>query len=226
MGDRRLAVIHYEPAIAWQARRVVDFERGLERLGFRAVVTSSRQRIGDAPAILFGTTFWQQIEAAPGDWMLVDRASVGDPQYVTLGWNGRGRRGDFKVPADVDDSRWRALGVELQPERESGTASVICGEADGRHPAVQGTHFRPHPVADNPTSLPTVREWIDGTYHVLRSSVAVESLIRGYRTRVYDDSSMAFPCEQESRETWANWIAWTQWNWDEIREGEIGHLFD
>lgn len=216
--------VHYEPAVPWQARRVVEFEQGLIRLGFRPQFSSSRRRISPAPAILFGTTFWGEIESAPGDWLLVDRASVGDPDYVTLGWNGRGRRGDYRLPAVIDDSRWRALGRALEPLRDPGNSVVICGEADGRFPNAVGTHFRPHPAGRNPTSLPTVTDWIDAHYHVLRSSVAVEALIRGYPVTVYDESSMAYGVND--RQEWAECLAWTQWSWDEIRAGEpIGHLF-
>ena len=225
MDRRRLAVIHCNVGIEWHRRRVDDFARGLEVLGFDVVVTDRQHRQWrDAPATLFGTTLWQEIERTSSNWLLVDRASVGDPDYVTLGWNGRGRLANYKVPEDFDESRWRALGVELQPLRGPGEAVILCGEADGRYPDVYGTHFRPHPVSGNPTDLPTVTDWIDGTYHVLRSSVAVDAIIRGYTTHVHDQSSLAY-CVQD-RERWAHWLAWTQWSWDEIRQGHpIGHLF-
>lgn len=223
MGGRRLAVVHADRGIPWHRERAQQFVDGLRAIGIHAHVAESRTRVSAAPAILFGTTLWQQIERDDGAHLLVDRASVGDPHYVTLGWNGRGRLADYRVPAGHDASRWEALGVELQPAR-SGDAVVICGEWDGSHPDVPGTHFRPHPAGGNPTRLPAVKDWIDGEYHGLRSSVLVEAVIRGYPTVAHDRSSMIHG--MRDRERWAHWVAWTQWSWDEIRQGTpIGHLF-
>ena len=219
-----LVTIHYDPGIEWHRQRLPLFLAGLRAVGHAAQSTTRRQRICAGLVVLFGTTLWQEIERAPGDWLLVDRASVGDPDYVTLGWNGRGRRGDYRLPSVIDDSRWRELNRPLQPEWTTGDRAVICGEWDGSYPPVVGTHFRPHPAGRNPTSLPTVTDWIDAHYHVLRSSVAVEALIRGYPVTVYDESSMAYGVTD--RQEWAECLAWTQWSWDEIRQGEpIGHLF-
>jgi hypothetical protein len=211
-----VVTIHYEPSIAWQARRINQFSSGLTALGIHHRVTTSRKRISDV-AVLFGTTFFDGVKPG-GDWLLVDRASIGDPDYVRLVWNGSNHR----VPVDHDDSRWIALGVELQPKR-AGDAVVICVEADGSYPDVIGTHARIHPRGFNPTGLPRT-DWIDGTYHVLRSSVAVESIIRGYPTVVYDPSSVAYGVTD--RESWAHWLAWAQWRWDEIEAGEpMRHLW-
>lgn len=216
--------IHAHTGIAWHAQRLPDFMDGLRALGYVPAHTTSTRRISAAPAVLFGTTLWREVEAAPGDWLLVDRASVGDPDYVTLGWNGRGRRGDYRVPAGHGPERWAALGRVLEHDRDPDDRHVICGEWDGSHPRVVATHFRPHPVGGNPTCLPTVTDWIDAHYHVLRSSVAVEALIRGYPVTVYDESSMAYGVTD--RQAWARWLAWTQWSWQEIRAGaSIAHLF-
>ena len=218
--------IHADFGIEWHRRRVDDFAHGLMNLGIGVTLTDRRTRINHGPVVLFGTNLWRHIEEQPGDWLLVDRASFRDPDYVTLGWNGRGRTADYRVPENHDASRWETLGVDLLPQRGPGDAVIVCGEWDGSHPKVYGaTHFRPHPAGSNPTDLPTVRDWIDGTYHVLRSSVAVEARVRGYVTVVYDPTSLAF-MPFESRRQWAHWLACTQWSWDEIRQGEpIGHLF-
>ncbi len=199
---------------------------GLSRLGFDVVITDRQTRIyKDSPAILFGTTLWQGIEHSTGDWLLVDRASIGDPDYVSLVWNARGKVGDHKVPANYDGSRLEALNLDLHPLVDPGENVIICGEADGRYPDVKGTHFRPHPQGSHCSGLPTIREWIPGTYHVLRSSVAVEAVTRGYPVVAHDPSSMAHG--MGDRGDWLRWLAWTQWRWDEIRQGEpIRHLFD
>lgn len=229
-----MVTVHFEPGVAWQAARVHDFSAGLRALGVEHGITSSRTRINDAPAILFGTTFWKQIEQAPGDWLLIDRASIGDPDYVSLVWNGHGRRGDHRVPENIDEGRWEALGVELWPQVLDGEAVVLCGQTESYTPdwpniedwyaTVPATHFRPHPAGSNPTGLPIHRDWFNAQFHVLNSSVGVEAVIRGRIVTVHDEGCMAYGVQD--RETWAHWLAWTQWSWDEIRRGaQIEHLF-
>lgn len=224
--------IHFEPGIAWQAKRVGDFSEGLKSLGIDHVITSSRERVADV-AILFGTTFWRKIEDDK-PWMLVDRASVGDPYYVQLVWNGHGRRGDHMVPPWADEGRWEDLERELWPLTLGYSDVVLCGQTEPYSPhwdrmedwyatVKEATHFRPHPQGNNPTELPVKKDWIDAKFHVLNSSVGVEAVIRGRPVEIHDEGCMAFG--SEDRETWAHWLAWTQWRWDEIREG-IGHLFD
>lgn len=225
--------IHYEPAVEWQAQRVQDFSEGLKALGIHHTVTSSRERTADV-AILFGTTFWRRVEDEQ-PWLLVDRASIGDPEYVSLVWNGHGRRGDHCVPESVDEARWNALEVDLAPQQVPFRDTVICGQTEPYSPhwrtmdewystIVGATHFRPHPAGGNPTILPVKRGW-DANFHVLNSSVAVEAVIRGCPVKVHDEGSMAHGIRD--REEWAHWLAWTQWSWNEIREGEpIRHLFE
>ena len=232
--------IHYEPNIEWHAKRVHQFSTGLNTLGLEHEITSSRQRVAEH-SILFGTTLWRGIEEER-DFLLVDRASIGDPDYVSLVWNNHGRRGDHCVPDQVDSSRWNALGVELQPRVAPFERTVICGQTEPYSPhfksmsewydtitpgywrGLGATHFRPHPQGDNPTFLPTYRGW-EANFHVLNSSVGVEAAIRGLPLMVHDEGCMAHGIKD--RQEWANWLAWTQWRWDEIESGlPIKHLFE
>lgn len=227
--------IHYEPRIEWQAKRLADFSEGLKALGIEHTATTNRSRIADI-SILFGTTFWRDIEKDGGDWLLVDRCSIGDGgQWVSLGWNGHGRRGDHRVPPWADEGRWLALGVELWPEVFDYEDIVLCGQTEPYSPkwnriedwyasVTEATHFRPHPAGGNPTRLPVKRDWFNAKFHVLNSSVAVEAVIRGRHVEIHDEGCMAYGIED--REEWAHWLAWTQWSWGEIREGRpIEHLF-
>lgn len=228
-----MIAIHHEPSIAWQRERVKQFSAGLNALGLDHEVTSSRTRIADR-AILFGTTFFRAIEDDQ-PWLLVDRASIGDPDYVSLVWNGHGRRGDHRVPNVVDGARWNALGVELQPQAAPFSDVVICGQTETYSPhwvriedwygsIVGATHFRPHPAGTNPTNLPIKHGW-DANFHVLNSSIAVEAAIRGLPLVVHDEGCMAHGVR--NREEWAHWLAWTQWNWNEIEAGKpIAHIFE
>lgn len=228
-----MIAIHYEPNVPWQRERVQQFSRGLTALGLNHEITSSRARVSEH-AILFGTTFWRGIEDNE-PWLLVDRASIGDPDFVSLVWNGHGRRGNHCVPDGVDSTRWDALGVELQPQVVPFMDTVICGQTEPYSPhfksmsewydtIVGATHFRPHPAGDNPTQLPIKRGW-DANFHVLNSSIAVEAAIRGLPLMVHDEGCMAHGIRD--RQAWANWLAWTQWSWDEIESGDpIKHLFE
>jgi hypothetical protein len=226
--------VHYNQAVPWQAKRIGDFSQGLKALGIEHDITESRTRIADV-SILFGTTFWRSIESDEGDWLLVDRASVGDPDFVQLVWNGHGRRGDHRVPPWADESRWEALGRELWPPLMGYQHIVLCGQTEPYSPhwsrldewyatVTEATHFRPHPAGTNPTALPVKTDWTDAKFHVLNSSVAVEAVIRGRPVEVHDEGCMAYGIED--REEWAHLLAWTQWNWEEIRAGRpVGHLF-
>jgi len=231
--------IHFEPNIEWQAKRAVYFSNGLTALGIKHILTVERDRVADV-AILFGTTFWRDIERDGGKWMLVDRASLSDPEYVQLVWNGHGQRGDHMTPDSIDDSRWNKLGIELQPQiigfDDCGLCdSVICGQTETYSPhwdhiedwyaSIRGaTHFRPHPRGDNPTGLPVAFDW-HAKFHVLNSSIGIEAVIRGRPVKIHDQGCMAYGILD--RQEWANWLAYTQWSWDEIREGKpIKHLFE
>lgn len=228
-----MIAIHHEPAVEWQERRVQQFSDGLKAIGIDHVVTSSRERVSDV-AILFGTTFWRRVEDDQ-PWLLVDRASIGDPDYVSLVWNGHGRRGDHCVPDSIDEARWKALGVEIKPQQAPFRDTVICGQTEPYSPhwntmaewyetVVDATHFRQHPSGGNPTALPTKRGW-NANFHVLNSSVAVEAALRGCPLKVHDEGCMAHGIQD--REAWAHWLAWTQWNWNEIESGyPIKHLFE
>jgi len=234
-----MIAIHFEPGIAWQAKRVEYFATGLKALGIEFSLTSSRSRVADK-AILFGTTFWKDIER-DGDYLLVDRASYGDPEYVQLVWNGHGRRGDHKVP----EKREPREAPDIQPWR-AGDRVVLCGQTETYSPhyatlndwysKVGATHFRSHPAGDNPTSLPEAKDWNDcGVLVTLNSSVAVDAIVNGILTVTMDEGAMAWDVTSHTpriptyrdRRPWLEWLSWTQWSWDEIRDGHsIRHLFE
>lgn len=189
---------------------------GLRRLGFEPVMTRSQQRISAAPAVLFGTTFWQDIERSPGEWLLVDRACWGDPDYVRLGWNGRGTQADYRIPADPA-TRW----VPEVKRHEPGEKVILCGDYGCVPTHPDATHFKPHPASpDQGHGLPLVDSFEDCKYAICgASTVAVDLILRGIPVVLTDPRNMAhMPLDQ---------IAWTQWSWDEIAAGQpIGHLFE
>jgi hypothetical protein len=235
--------IHAEDGIEWHRKRMPFFVAGLHKIKINARFTNQRTRQDEGPAILFGTSLWREIESAPGDWMLVDRASYGNPEYVQLAWNGHGRRGDHCVPEHHDGSRWEADPQPLLPMREPGECRVICGQTETYSPhwpsieawyarmaAGGATHFRPHPAGATWGRLPTKRDFNDSTAIVLNSSIGVQCVFDGIDTEVHDEGAMSYGLWERygnDRQAWAAWLAWTQWRWDEIRDGEpIRHLFD
>ena len=242
--------IHYEPRVEWQAKRIGYFVDGLRALGFTTATTTARSRVTDDPAVLFGTTFFKDIEATPGDWLLVDRCSFGDTtRYVSLVWNGHGRRGDHRVPDDCQarPSRLGALPYPFElvdpwnPGRTHRDIVVACGQESAYSPdweladfydrayhVYHATHWRPHPaVNDNPLGLPVYQDFDIERAITLNSSVALEYLKRGVPTLVVDPGGMAYGWEKyDTLRDFFEWLAWTQWSWDEIRTGTpIAHLF-
>lgn len=235
--------VHASPSIGWHMPFAQKMREGLQAIGITASVTQSRSRESDV-AILLGTTLWRGIEQT-GDYLLVDRCSFGKTdQWVSLVWNGHGRRGDHCVPKEAR-GRWRQIGFPVEPW-QSGSRVVLCGQTETYSPLyknledwysrVSATHFRKHPHGDNPTGLPEARDWFDCRVAVtLNSSVGVEAVMRGVPTVTMDAGAMAWdvtghsPDEviAPSRAKWLEWLAWTQWHHDEIKAGHpIKHLFE
>lgn len=228
-------LIHSQPSIPWHAPFAQKMQGGLKRIGITAGVTSSRARESDV-AILLGTTLWRDVEKT-GRYLLVDRCSFGDTrQWVSLVWNGHGRRGNHCVPEDRVD-RWDRVGVPVKPWH-TGSRAVLCGQTETYSPdwpsltewyrTVRATHFRPHPAGGNPTGLPVARDWTDcGLAIVLNSSVGVDAVLNGVKVHAMDAGAMAWDVsgQRGDRTEWLRWLAWTQWHHDEVAAG-IPHLFE
>lgn len=235
-------VIHADPSIEWHKIRLPAFVDCLKVLGIKPIHTISRERISEAPAVLFGTTLWKGIESVAGDWLLVDRASYGDPEYVTLGWNGHGGRADHCIPEFYDTSRWDAFPQPFKPEQKGDECAVICGQCETYSPAWSSveewyeqacydgaTHFRPHPSGSAWNRLPIKKDFRGSTALVLNSSIGVQCVFDGVPVQAYDEGAMCYGLWDRwgnDRAAWAHWLAWTQWRWDEIQSGAIRHIFD
>ena len=235
--------VHANPAITWQRQHAPHMVNGLSALGFDVCHTTLAERLSDI-AVVFGTTFFHELEADDDETLLVDRASWGDPDQVQLVWNGRLRRGDHCVPADY---MGRPRLVPDHPDIHDGNRIILCGQATPngadlgladwyRQRSTAATHYKPHPTqAANVKSfahppLPIAQSFIDcGCAITLNSSVGVWCLLNGIDAIADDPGAMIYPYShgQQSLEECLNWIAWTQWSWAEIADGEpIRHLFD
>lgn len=240
MGSRTLAVIHCQPRIPWHGPFAEKMARGLKAVGIPSVVCSDHFRHDEGFPVLLGTTLWQGIEKDGGEFLLVDRCQFGDTnKWVTLGWNGRGRDADYKIPDNYDASRWEAHERFLEPW-QGGKYTVLCGQIP--HPlswyadvAPQCDLFRPHPADGvNPTNMPGIKGWADvGKAVVLSSSVAVDAVMSGVPTVTMHPRSMAWEVSSHvphetwigDREPWIHRLSWCQWSHDEIEQG-IPHLWD
>jgi hypothetical protein len=230
-------VVHCEPRIPWQPKRAAYFAEGFRAKGIPCEITASRTRIDDCPAVLLGTSCWRGIERDGGEFLLVDRCSFGDTEkFVSLVWNGHGRRGDHRVPKDFNSERWERYGIPLA-DSVTGTEIVLCGQVETysdryltpRHfyddAQLHATAFRPHPADNNYCGkLPVLRSWIGvGAAIVLNSSVGCDAVMRGIPTWAWDEGAMCYPvaCAEPTmdRTQWCHWLAWTQWTDDEIKEG-------
>jgi len=241
-----VGVLIHASTIDWHQSFAAKMREGLKAIGIDAGITSSRTRESDV-AILLGTTLWREVEGT-GKYLLVDRCSFGDTnQWVSLVWNGHGRRGDHRVPEDLGD-RWERIQVPIEPWRkpQEGDRVVLCGQhlpytpcyrdLEAWYAAVpNATHFRPHPHGTNPTGLPNWRHFGGvGLMVTLNSSIAVEAVMLGIPAVTMDGAAMAWDVTSHipevawhcDRMDWLHWLAWTQWHHDEIRAGEpIRHLF-
>lgn len=230
MGGSTLELInvHHNPAIDWHRDGLDKFVSGLQKLGLRPVTTTLKRRFNSAPSILFGTSGFKDIESSTGDYLLIDRACFGDPDYVRLGWNGRDLAATYMVPETVaetrDETRWESLGFKMVqgPFKRLGKKIILCGDYDSVPVGVGATHFRPHPAAgaSRNSRLPIVDSFDDCKVALVgRSTVGFQAIKEGVPIKIIDPLAMInLPI---------SFIAWTQWRWNEIEEGEpIRHLFD
>lgn len=229
-------VLHCEPRIPWQQKRSAYFLEGFKRKGIECEVTDSRRRLDERPAVLLGTTCWRDVERT-GQYLLVDRCSFGDTErFVSLVWNGHGRRGDHRVPENFNGERWERYGEPLMPWK-SGTRRILCGQTESYsqrfstlgdwYRAVNATAFRPHPCGTNPTGLPVCMDFKDAIAITLNSSIGVQCVLNGVPTVTMDEGAMAWDVTSHAQDVmrmpdrleWCARLAWTQWTDDEIREG-------
>lgn len=244
---RPQVVIHARAEIPWHGRFVAAAAEGLRTLGVPFAVTDSPARCDIGLPLLLGTTYWRAIEAE-GPYLLVDRCSFGDPgRFVSLVRDGHGRRGDHRVPLHLDGSRWKRHGVPVLPWQARGERVILCGQTETYAPRyrrvadwydlVAGgcSHFRRHPASrPNPAidgaagRLLETTSWESaGRAVTLNSSVAVEAVLLGIPTVTMDEAAMAWDVTAHAahetvtpdRAAWLHWLAWTQWSYDELKEG-------
>jgi hypothetical protein len=183
--------------------------------GFKVHGITDIQRVGvDKPTagdlhVLFGPNYWKTCEKRYKNFLQVNRKFIGDVNDdVAISWNGFNGRGIFNVDEVIPGQLESVLErnpIRVHPWRErSPERFLLLGQADvGRaetwdrlslwyqkardHYAPAKCVFRPHPNGDGKTLEQNVRQ--TGFSVSLNSTVAVETLMLGHPTIVWDEGS-------------------------------------
>jgi hypothetical protein len=127
--------IYAKPSIRWHVLYANALRAGFAARGFtRVEVRSSPLKAARYPEagvlpVVLGPNNWHAVQAAcrdsGGAYLMLNRAFWGDPDYVTIGWNGFNGHADYLLDyADLD--RYAATGgPEIRPAR----AFDVDGEA-------------------------------------------------------------------------------------------------
>jgi hypothetical protein len=187
-------------------------------------------------------------------------------KWVSLAVDGFNNRGRF-APASDNGERWeRLFAHHLRPWREGGDYALLVGQVPGdtalngsdivawtREKAAQlldlghKVVYRPHP--EKPTPCPAgatlskgaLAEDLSGAERVVTfsSTTAVEAVLAGIPTVVFDEGSVAFPMSSHDiaaplvrpdRTRWCHDLAWRQWSMEELSNGiawaHVKQVFD
>lgn len=176
-------------------------------------------------------------------------------EWVSLAVNGFNNRGRF-APASDNGERWeRLFAHHLRPWRDGGDYALLIGQVPG-DAALNGKDivawareqtarlvarghkvvYRAHPEKPTPCpdgALPStgsLAEDLAGAAMVVTfsSTTAVESVLAGIPTVVYDEGSAAYPMASHDvsgplvrpdRTKWCHDMAWRQWSIEELKDG-------
>lgn len=213
--------ISVEPATKHHNEHAKALQRGLKRHGIDSFVKSSGPF--DTPVVAcWGWRRGSVLRDLGKQVLVMERGYVGDRfQWTSLGWNGLNGRADFRLPAQVDDQRWRDNFENLmKPWQMGGDRIVVMGQ----HPNDASVRrikfvewadsvieklrtmtdtpivFRPHPLAMR------VRVKADTLHGDLASALVraaavvtynsnsgVDAVLAGVPTIAMDEGSMAWP---------------------------------
>lgn len=175
--------------------------------------------------------------------------------WVSLAVDGFNNRGTFAPAADSGERWERLFSHHLRPWRNGDGYALLIGQVPG-DAALHGADivtwaneqtvkllergyrvkYRPHP--EKPTPCPsgaipstgTLAEDMScaGIVVTFSSTTAVEAVLAGIPTVVYDEGSVAYPmCSHDvaaplvmpDRTKWCHDLAWRQWSMEELRNG-------
>lgn len=103
--------VYANPTVKWQIRYANALRAGALRFGYRVEVRSRHNaRLSvDVLNIVLGPNYWHSVQQECRErslnYLMVNRAFWGDPDYVSIGWNGFNGHADF-VTEHADGSRW------------------------------------------------------------------------------------------------------------------------
>lgn len=231
------------------------FKDGLTHLGVDWFEGGSSYRQKCDVAVIWGitstkfshTNYRDMIRVAQSNTIVLERGFVKRDDYFAAGWGDTGGYADF-CNADSPPDRWEALGVELQPNREDGEYTLVCGQIPWdtavqhiNYPKWLGDvvktlkkanvplRFRNHPLLPENkkfhfpgviTSVRSLEEDLAGASQVIacNSTTLVDATILGIPTISADGRAMDPPMGF-GRYQWGNNTAYAQWTLDEFRRG-------
>jgi hypothetical protein len=202
-----LVHIYAQPTVKWQVRYANALRTAFVKFGYTVEVRTRHVAPLSAMGVLnvlLGPNYWQSVQTECRqrgfNYLMVNRAYWGDPDYVCIGWNGFNGHADC-ITENVDGQRWeRIKPYEPLPQRhvDAWGNAVVMGQFHAHsfeydNPdtwvddalyetrlAWPGMHVaaRPHPGKQNTGPLDAALR--DCSLMVtLNSTVAIEGLLRG-----------------------------------------------
>ena len=247
-------ILIHSTCISWQERYFKFFQEGFRKHGF----ADERPRV-DSPQpadvhVLFGPNYWKNCEKSYEQYLFVNRKLIGNVHDdVCISWNGFNGRGIFNVRPET----WRAdqlpqvlerSPLKVEPWRTPNGPPenfLLMGQADAgrslKYSNLSDWYTESRDLYKNLKCI--YRPWPGGDGHTLRedvkrtdfsvslnSTVAVESLMLGQPTIVFDEGSPAWsicnpsvdPAFQSSKRIKLfEYIVNCQWHNMEIMRGDF-----
>lgn len=241
------AVIH-ATRLKWQDRYFEFFKQGFSRHGITTErFCFDRAQPGDIH-VLFGPNYWKNCEKIYDNYLFVNRKFIGNvDDDVAISWNGFNGRGIFNVNS-IDPQRLEVAlersPIKIHPWRRYNPDSfLLLGQADTGRCLLENlnTWYQDMRLAYK-GSKPVFRKWPRGDGHTLiqdiartgfsvslNSTVAVETLMMGHPTVVFDKGSPVWsicnmwnnPGIEPKRIALFEYLANCQYHYSEISTGDF-----
>lgn len=129
-GDRCVFTIIANPRAVHQTQHQQALVAGLKAHGIESRLAGSENQADTNLVACWGWRIGKRLRERGHRVLVMERGYLGDRfAYTSLGWNGLNGHADFPVlKKPVDESRFKALGIDLQPWRYDGDYALILGQ--------------------------------------------------------------------------------------------------